>query len=162
MCGIIGYVGTREVVPVLIGGLKKLEYRGYDSAGVAVVNGKRRRRRARRGKAVEPRSEAVGQSSCTARSAWATRAGPRTASRTRTTPIRIATAPATSSSSTTASSRTSSRSSSACRSAGTRVQDRDRHRSRRPPHRREMQGRDEVRRCGEEDRSKSSKATTRW
>ncbi|HEV7764497.1 MAG TPA: glutamine--fructose-6-phosphate transaminase (isomerizing) [Thermoanaerobaculia bacterium] len=39
MCGIIGYVGTRDVVPVLIGALKKLEYRGYDSAGVAVVNG---------------------------------------------------------------------------------------------------------------------------
>ncbi len=38
MCGIIGYVGTRDVVPVLIGGLRKLEYRGYDSAGIAVVN----------------------------------------------------------------------------------------------------------------------------
>ncbi len=39
MCGIIGYVGSRDVVPVLITGLKKLEYRGYDSAGIAVVNG---------------------------------------------------------------------------------------------------------------------------
>src|SRR6188768_2478176 len=38
MCGIIGYIGPKEVVPVLIDGLRKLEYRGYDSAGVAVVN----------------------------------------------------------------------------------------------------------------------------
>ncbi len=38
MCGIIGYIGPKEVVPVLIEGLRKLEYRGYDSAGVAVVH----------------------------------------------------------------------------------------------------------------------------
>ncbi|HEX9458074.1 MAG TPA: glutamine--fructose-6-phosphate transaminase (isomerizing) [Thermoanaerobaculia bacterium] len=38
MCGIIGYAGTRDVVPVLIGGLKKLEYRGYDSAGIAIID----------------------------------------------------------------------------------------------------------------------------
>jgi len=38
MCGIIGYIGPRDVVPVLIDGLRKLEYRGYDSAGVAVVS----------------------------------------------------------------------------------------------------------------------------
>jgi len=37
MCGIIGYIGSKDVVPVLIDGLRKLEYRGYDSAGVAVV-----------------------------------------------------------------------------------------------------------------------------
>lgn len=37
MCGIIGYVGTKEVVPILLSGLERLEYRGYDSAGVAVL-----------------------------------------------------------------------------------------------------------------------------
>src|SRR5947208_1963387 len=38
MCGIIGYIGPKDVVPVLIDGLRRLEYRGYDSAGVAVVH----------------------------------------------------------------------------------------------------------------------------
>jgi len=41
MCGIVGYVGDKNVIPVLIGGLQKLEYRGYDSAGIAYLdNGK--------------------------------------------------------------------------------------------------------------------------
>jgi glucosamine--fructose-6-phosphate aminotransferase (isomerizing) len=38
MCGIIGYIGPKDVVPILIDGLRRLEYRGYDSAGVAVVH----------------------------------------------------------------------------------------------------------------------------
>ncbi|MDH2443938.1 glutamine--fructose-6-phosphate transaminase (isomerizing) [Amnibacterium sp. CER49] len=39
MCGIVGYVGPRDAIEVLVGGLKRLEYRGYDSAGVAVIGG---------------------------------------------------------------------------------------------------------------------------
>src|SRR3984893_4856430 len=39
MCGIVGYIGPQSVVPVIIEGLRRLEYRGYDSAGIAVAGG---------------------------------------------------------------------------------------------------------------------------
>src|SRR5579864_232811 len=41
MCGIVGYVGPRQARPLLLAGLEKLEYRGYDSAGISVLNGDR-------------------------------------------------------------------------------------------------------------------------
>src|SRR5687768_7306138 len=52
MCGIIGYLGSKEVVPILIDGLRRLEYRGYDSAGVAVVRDGQIERRRSAGKLV--------------------------------------------------------------------------------------------------------------
>src|SRR3982751_2900095 len=45
MCGIVAAIASRNVVPILIEGLKRLEYRGYDSAGVAVINGRLQRLR---------------------------------------------------------------------------------------------------------------------
>ncbi|MDZ4384700.1 MAG: glutamine--fructose-6-phosphate aminotransferase, partial [Nitrospirota bacterium] len=41
MCGIVGYIGDQNVVPILIDGLKRLEYRGYDSAGIAFIQGQK-------------------------------------------------------------------------------------------------------------------------
>ena len=39
MCGIVAYIGYRQAYPIVIKGLQRLEYRGYDSAGVALLNG---------------------------------------------------------------------------------------------------------------------------
>ena len=41
MCGIVGFIGQRQAAPILLDGLSKLEYRGYDSAGLAVRDGKK-------------------------------------------------------------------------------------------------------------------------
>ena len=50
MCGIVGYVGPQQAAPILIEGLRRMEYRGYDSAGIAVINGDRGRSRKAAGK----------------------------------------------------------------------------------------------------------------
>src|SRR2546423_13988019 len=50
MCGIIGYVGRREAEPILVEGLRRLEYRGYDSAGLATLTGPRMHLRRRAGR----------------------------------------------------------------------------------------------------------------
>src|SRR6478672_8327364 len=50
MCGIVGYVGPREAEPILVEGLRRLEYRGYDSAGLATLSGPRLHLRKRAGR----------------------------------------------------------------------------------------------------------------
>src|SRR5205085_3186345 len=53
MCGIVGYVGPREAEPILIDGLRRLEYRGYDSAGIATMTGNRLHLRKKAGRVGE-------------------------------------------------------------------------------------------------------------
>jgi glucosamine--fructose-6-phosphate aminotransferase (isomerizing) len=61
MCGIVGAIANRDVVPVLIEGLKRLEYRGYDSAGIAVVDAGAVRRVRRTGRVAEMEAAAVSE-----------------------------------------------------------------------------------------------------
>jgi len=61
MCGIVGAIADRDVVPVLIEGLKRLEYRGYDSAGIAIVDGRDVRRVRRTGRVAEMEAAAVSE-----------------------------------------------------------------------------------------------------
>ncbi|MEI7445644.1 MAG: glutamine--fructose-6-phosphate transaminase (isomerizing) [Burkholderiales bacterium] len=78
MCGIVGAVAQRNIVPILIEGLKKLEYRGYDSAGIAIVNGSMSRVRAvGRVADLEARTREQGSDAPTgiAHTRWATHGG---------------------------------------------------------------------------------------
>ena len=50
MCGIVGYTGRKEAEPILVEGLRRLEYRGYDSAGLATLTGDRLHLRKRAGR----------------------------------------------------------------------------------------------------------------
>ncbi|MGV8941010.1 MAG: glutamine--fructose-6-phosphate transaminase (isomerizing) [Lysobacter sp.] len=61
MCGIVGAIADRDVVPVLIEGLKRLEYRGYDSAGIAVINDQQVRRVRRTGRVSEMEGAALAE-----------------------------------------------------------------------------------------------------
>ena len=61
MCGIVGAIAQRDVVPALVEGLKRLEYRGYDSAGIAVVVGSHVRRVRRTGRVAEMEAAALAE-----------------------------------------------------------------------------------------------------
>lgn len=92
MCGIVGYVGTKQAAPFLIEGLTKLEYRGYDSAGIAVFDGEKIRVEKSVGRLASLKEKIMGMSR-RASSASAIRAGLRMGVRPIATLIRIRTAP---------------------------------------------------------------------
>src|SRR6202011_5519078 len=79
MCGIVGYVGRAEAGPILLDGLRRLEYRGYDSAGLAVVNGGRLETRKCAGRiaalAKRVQKQPVSGSSGISHTRWATHGG---------------------------------------------------------------------------------------
>ena len=88
MCGIVGYVGTQQAAPLLLEGLRRLEYRGYDSSGVAVCgpDGLQVRKAKGRLQALADLRRRAGL--CPAPPVSATPAGPPTENPTTSTPIR--------------------------------------------------------------------------
>jgi hypothetical protein len=111
MCGIVGYVGPRKVRPLLLAGLEKLEYRGYDSAGISIIAGDHVDAVRAVGNLNALRMAIDGRDALDADSASgppgsATPAGRRMAALRRRTPTRTTTRPTASTSSSMASSRT--------------------------------------------------------
>ena len=93
MCGIVGIVGKSDVAQRLFDGLRRLEYRGYDSAGICTIDRRPARAPPRRGQARQSRARARGGSAARQRPASPTRAGRRTARRPSATPTRTSSAP---------------------------------------------------------------------
>ena len=88
MCGIVGYIGPRDATPIILNGLKRLEYRGYDSAGLAVLEDGQHRGPPGCGQACRTWSTWWTSRPSTARRASGTPAGPPTARPAPATPIR--------------------------------------------------------------------------
>jgi glucosamine--fructose-6-phosphate aminotransferase (isomerizing) len=80
MCGIVGYIGTREAYPIVLKGLKRLEYRGYDSTGVAIIQDGKLQVHKKKGKVVELEDAVVGinmhSNICIGHTRWATHGEP--------------------------------------------------------------------------------------
>ena len=118
MCGIVGYLGQRDATPIVLEGLKKLEYRGYNSAGLALLGDGRIELRRSVGK-LDGLERVVQREPPGAPSESATPAGPPTASLPRRTVTRTSTAAPRSSSSTTESSKTTASSAPNCATTAT-------------------------------------------
>ena len=89
MCGIVGYVGKQQAVPILVEGLRRLEYRGYDSAGLAVLRDDALLTRKKRAALTTASPGSCNTSRSKATPVSATPVGPRTARPRTKIPIRI-------------------------------------------------------------------------
>ncbi|MEA1973452.1 MAG: hypothetical protein U9N34_09205 [Candidatus Cloacimonadota bacterium] len=81
MCGIVGYIGKRNAVPIIIEGIKRLEYRGYDSSGIAIINNDKLKIFKKKGKIIElerslPQPSKIFSNIGIAHTRWATHGKP--------------------------------------------------------------------------------------